>query len=270
VINEVMFIPDGRDCEWIEVLNRSNGPLDLKGWTLEDSRASPKIVGDLELIVESNEFLVFVEDEGIFEALHPDVSRSVFCRPSGGWCTLNDVDGPLGFADAVVIRDPYGTMVDSVAYAKSWTDPGRSVERIDPGAPSPHAANWSPHFGSLTGSPGAVNTVSFHLPTPGTVLSLSSRVLSPNGDGEDDLVAVSLALPGACLVRLSVFDINGRPVKRLIDGEEVDSGRVTFWDGCCDDGSDAATGVYLIMVEARVYNSGETLRARSPLILVRR
>jgi hypothetical protein len=270
VINEIMFKPDGCDCEWIEVLNRSAGPLNLKGWALEDSRASPKIIADCDLTVGNGEFLVLVEDEEIFQAIHPDVSQAVFCRPSGGWSTLNDVDGPLGFADAAVIRDPHGTMVDSVAYAESWTDPGKSVERIDPGAPSPYAANWSPHFGEMSSSPGVENSVSFHLPTVGKVLSLSSKIFSPNGDGEDDLVAVSVTLPGAGLVRLSVFDVNGRLVRRLIDGEKVDSGRVTFWDGSCDDGAWAATGVYLLMFESQVYTSGETLRARSPLILVRR
>jgi hypothetical protein len=270
VVNEIMFMPDGRDCEWIELLNRSPGPLQIEGWTLEDSRASPKVVADHDLAVESGGFLVVVEDEGTFRAIHPDVPGNIYCRPSGGWNTLNDVDGPLGFADAVVIRDAYGTMVDSVAFAENWTDPGRSVERIDPGAPSPHPANWSPHFGPLSSSPGTTNSVAFHLPSAGTVLSLSSKVFSPDSDGEDDVVAVSLALPAPCLARLSVFDINGRPVKRLVDGEMIDSGRVTFWDGSRDDGTRAATGVYLVMLEARVSASGKTLRARSPLILVRR
>ncbi len=270
VVNEIMFKPDGRDCEWIEVLNRSTGLLNVKGWTLEDSRGSPKDIADHDLLVEKGKYLVLVEDEEIFQAIHPDVSQAVFHRPLGGWTTLNDVDGPLGFADAVVIRDRYGTMVDSVAYAQSWTDPGRSVERIDPGASSPYAANWSPHFGASSGSPGALNSVSFHLPTEGSVLSLSSKTFSPNGDGKDDLVAVSVTLPGEGLVRLSVFDVNGRLVRRLIDGETVDSGRVTFWDGCCDGGSKAHTGVYVLMFEAQMHASGETFRAKSPLILVRR
>jgi hypothetical protein len=270
VINELMFEPDGRDCEWIEIMNRSVGALDVKDWTIEDSRGSPKTMADRGLVIESGSFLVLVEDERIFETLHPDVPPKAFHRPSGGWTTLNDVDGPLGFADAVVIRDPHGTMVDSVAYAESWTDPGRSVERIDPDAPTALAANWSPHFGPSASSPGDPNSVSFHLPVVGEVLSLSPRVFSPNGDGEEDLVAISVSLPGAGLVRLNVFDVNGRLVRTLIDGETVDSGRVTFWDGCRDDGSRAGTGVYLLMFEARMHASSETLTARSPLILVRR
>jgi hypothetical protein len=270
VLNEVMFRPDGRDCEWVELLNRSSCTLNMKGWTIEDSKANPKVIADTGFEVEGGTFLVLVEDEGIFEAIHPGISMGRFHRPSGGWATLNDVDGPLGYADAVVIRDPYGTMVDSVAYGDSWTEAGRSVERIHPDARTTYAANWSPHFGASTGSPGQPNSVSFHLPTEGRVLSLSTRTFSPNADGTDDLVAVSVSLPGTGLVRMSVFDINGRLVRRLIDGEKVDSGRVTFWDGSRDDGARAATGVYLLLFEAKMETSGESLRARSSLILVRR
>jgi hypothetical protein len=194
----------------------------------------------------------------------------MFFRPAGGWPTLNDNDGPLGYADAIVIRDRFGTTVDSVAYRQDWSSPGVSTERIDPRVSSDNPANWSPHYGSSRASPGSPNSVSFHLPTAGELLSLSCKTFSPNGDGKDDLVAVSLSLPDAGLVRLTVFDINGRSIKRLIDGDLVDAGRVTFWDGHRDDGSEAAMGVYLVMLEARLEASDRTYRAKAPLILVRR
>jgi hypothetical protein len=270
VVNEIMFEPGGRDCEWIELLNRSEAALSLEGWTLEDSRGKPEPFADGAPPLAAGAFLVLVEDEKTFGALHPEVPQEVYHRPSGGWPTLNDVDGPLGYADAVVVRDGFGTMVDSVAYGKNWSTPGNSVERIDPKGQSPNPANWSPHFGTSSGSPGAANSVSFHLPTAGMALTLSPQTFSPDGDGQDDVVAVSVALPGTGLVRLSVFDVNGRLMKRLIDGEMVESGRVTFWDGTRGDGSRATTGVYLVLLEAEMKGAGGSVRARSPLILIRR
>jgi hypothetical protein len=270
VVNEIMFKPDGRDCEWIELLNASDGVLDLAGWTLEDSRGKAGPIADGDLVVSGGDFLILVEDREVFGAVHPDISEQTYERPAGGWPSLNDADGPLGFADAVVIRDGFGSMVDSVAYCRSWCSPGRSVERIDPAGATPDPANWSPHFGKSGSSPGAPNSVSFHLPTAGKALSLSPRTFSPDGDGEDDLVAVTITLPGRGLVRVRVFDVNGRPVRRLIDGDVVDSGRVTFWDGTCDDGSSAATGLYLLLFEARMQASERSFRAKSPLVLIRR
>lgn len=270
VINEIMFRPDGRDCEWFEVCNPSDHDVNLRTWTIEDSRARAEPLATGDLIVPSGGFLVIAEDTDVFRVIHPDVDPDIYVEPRGAWPTLNDVDGPLGYADALVLRDTYGTMVDSAAYARNWAAAGRSVERIDPRGKSTNPANWSPHFGKTSSSPGSANSVSFNLPTAGRVLRLSPQAFSPNGDGKDDMVAVSVALPGPGLVRLSVFDINGRLVKRLIDGDVVDSGRVTFWDGTCDDGSRAATGVYLLLFEAGMQMSDRRFEAKLPVILVRR
>jgi hypothetical protein len=270
VVNEIMFRPEGQDCEWIELLNRSDSAVNLTGWTLEDSRGEgePLAVGELD--VSAGAFLVLVEDRGVFKARHPDVALDLYREPGGAWPTLNDVDGPLGYADAIAIRDACGTMVDSVVYGRNWTPPGKSVERIDPAGASTSPANWSPHFGENPSSAGSANSVSFHLPPAGSVLTLSPQTFSPDGDGRDDVVAVAVALPGPGLVRLSVFDINGRLVKRLVDGEVVDSGRVTFWDGTRNDSSDAATGIYLLLFEARMRESDESFRDKLPVVLLRR
>ena len=85
---------------------------------------------------------MLVEDGLDFNALHPGLGCPVV-RPAGGWPTLNDTDGRHGYADIVVIRDAFGTCVDSVAYRKAWSVPGCSVERIETGARSAIASNWS-------------------------------------------------------------------------------------------------------------------------------
>jgi hypothetical protein len=270
VVNEIMFRPDGTDCEWVELLNRSACAVNLKGWTLEDSRGRAEPIAGGDLTLAPGVYLVLVEDEQVFGTIHPGVAREAYAEPGGSWPTLNDVDSPLGYADAVVIRDGYGTAVDSTAYSRNWTSPGRSVERIDPAGPSPNPANWSPHFGESASSPGAANTVSFHLPAEGRVITLSPQTFSPDGDGEDDVVAIAVNLPGTGVVRLSVFDINGRLIRRLLDGEAVDTGRVTFWDGRSDDESEAGTGVYLLLFEGRMHLTQKSFRSKLPIVLVRR
>jgi hypothetical protein len=270
VINEIMFRPDGQDCEWIEVMNRSSRDVDLTCWTLEDSRGERQALVQGGAALPVGVFLVLVEDLDVFKILHPDLALDLCREPAGAWPTLNDVNGPLGFADAIVIRDAFGTMVDSVAYGRNWTQAGRSTERIDPAGVSTNPANWSPHFGPGSGSPGAANSVASCLPVAGTVLRLSPRTFSPDGDGKDDRLTAAVALPGPGLVRLSVFDVNGRSVKHLLDGELVDSGRVTFWDGTRDGGGKASTGIYLLLFEARMQQSDQVYRDRLPVVLIRR
>jgi hypothetical protein len=270
VINEIMFKPVGKDCEWIEVFNRSPASLSIKDWTLEDTSRRPRKITDQDVLVTPGGFVVLVENEDAFLTAYGDSEGLVSLKPLGGWPTLNDVDGPLGFADAIVIRDVFGTAVDSVAYGERWSRPGYSVERIDTGQPSTDPANWSPHYGGPGGSPGKQNSVSFFLPQGQTILTLSPSTFSPDDDGRDDLLAVSVRLPIGGTVRLTVFDVNGRLVRRLIDGEGIEAARVTFWDGRDDDGARAPVGVYIVAVEASLVGRDKIITAKSPAVLIRR
>ncbi|MFH1219971.1 MAG: lamin tail domain-containing protein [Candidatus Eisenbacteria bacterium] len=270
VVNEIMFKPSSSECEWIEVFNHSGVALDIKDWTLEDSGGKPKRIISDEHDLAPQGLLVLVEDEAALRRVYGDSAKINSLRPEGGWPTLNDVDGPLGFADAIVIRDGFGTVVDSVAYGERWSRPGISIERIDPRRPSTEPANWSPHYGAAGGSPGKANSVSFFVPDGQSILSVSPPTFSPDGDGQSDLVAISVRVPRPSQARLSIVDVNGRLVRRLLDGDLIESARITFWDGRDDDGSKAPVGVYIVAAEARPAGSGDVYRAKSPVILVRR
>jgi hypothetical protein len=270
VINEVMFRPAGSDCEWVEILNHSASSYSLAGWRLEDSGGRPRVVTDADLTLEAGGFVVLVESEEAFAASYGDSNGIVFLKPKGGWPTLNDVDGPLGFADALVLKDSFGTTVDSVVYGQAWSRPGMSIERVDPEGRSTASSNWSPHYGRAAGSPGKPNSVTLIVPQSESILSLNPASFTPDGDGRDDLVAISVRLPAAGAIRVSVFDLNGRLVRRLVDGDAVEAMRITFWDGCDDHGSKAPVGIYVVGLEAEAATGGESYRAKSPLVLTRR
>ena len=268
-VNEFMFKPGVGACEWIEVLNTSDAPVELEGWTLEDSGGKRRQIAAGGLYVEPGGYLMLVEDEADFRGDYPECDCRIV-KPSGGWPTLNDTDGRDGYADMIVIRDPFGTCVDSVAYSAAWGKPGYSVERIDPVARSTPASNWSPHYGAGGSSPGRSNSVSISFPEPGGLLNLSKGTFSPDGDGHDDLLSVSVEVPAPAVVRLKVFDINGRPFKTLIDGDLVEERRITFWDGSGKDGGLAPVGVYVLLLEAKPTAGGDMLRSKLPAVLVRK
>jgi hypothetical protein len=268
-VNEFMFKPASGACEWIEVLNRSDALVDLEGWTLEDSGGRRRAIAAAGICLAPGGYLMLVEDEAGFKVDHPECDCRIL-KPSGGWPTLNDTDGRDGYADMIVLRDSFGTCVDSVAYSAAWGEPGFSVERIDALARSAPASNWSPHYGSGGCSPGRSNSVSISFPEPGGYLKLGKGTFSPDGDGRDDLLSVSVEVPAPAVVRLKVFDVNGRPFKTLIDGDLVEERRITFWDGRVKGGGLAPIGVYVLLLEAKPVNGGSTLRSKLPAVLVRK
>ncbi len=71
--------------------------------------------------------------------------------------------GNLG--DRIVLRDPGGTAIDSVAYSLSWyhssekADGGWSLELIDVNNPCGEGDNWTASEDIDGGTPGEINSV---------------------------------------------------------------------------------------------------------------
>ena len=64
-----------------------------------------------------------------------------------------------------------------------------------------------------------------------------------------DQVSATLGLPSERRVEAAIFDSSGRRVRRLFAGPRSGSVEIT-WDGSCDDGSQAALGLYFLRVKA--------------------
>ncbi len=62
--------------------------------------------------------------------------------------------------------------------------------------------------------------------------------------------AIRYVLPSRSSVRLAVFDVAGREVARLVDGEEEAGAHAVSWDGRKGTGRPAAAGVYVYRLES--------------------
>jgi len=71
-----------------------------------------------------------------------------------------------------------------------------------------------------------------------------------------------LLAPASCVVRVEVFDVQGRSIRTLYDGTAGSSGVRLSWDGTTDHGDRAHAGLYWIRAQ-----SGAVTR-ESRLILI--
>ena len=94
-------------------------------------------------------------------------------------------------------------------------------------------------------------------------LKLASSVLTPNGDGINDALAIEyelLNLFGAVPVVLNLYDLSGRRVGSVYRGTAA-SGRFSLaWDGRLGDGSTPAPGMYLLQLEVDSDRGKEALQ----------
>ncbi len=83
---------------------------------------------------------------------------------------------------------------------------------------------------------------------------------TPNPFNPRTEVSFTLEAPGR--VRLAVYDVSGRLVRRLIDNELPPGRHTVVWDGRDGDGGPAASGVYFLRWESE----GETARRKVALV----
>ncbi|MDE2740280.1 MAG: hypothetical protein OXI58_01720 [Gemmatimonadota bacterium] len=102
----------------------------------------------------------------------------------------------------------------------------------------------------------ASETVSVALPAASDLLdnlTISTQLLTPNGDGIGDRLALEFNLLKVLdprTVRVAIFDLTGRQVHLLSEAEQV-AGRVALeWDGRDHTGDLVAPGNYVLYVEA--------------------
>ena len=91
-----------------------------------------------------------------------------------------------------------------------------------------------------------------------------ARLFSPNGDGRMDVLPVSFELKNGGHIGLDVVDLEGDPVRSLIDGRLVRAHQriAVRWNGREDDGSHAPDGVYQLQVELRDSGRDVLIRRR--------
>ncbi len=151
VITEFMFAPLREDePEWIEIYNPGPNVIDGRNLTLSDKGTQHTIVSPTEFLIVPGEYVVISAS-----SLLGDVHNLVGVRwQSARFSSLNNTS-----PDAVVLRDSYGFVLDSVAYDPSWGIPGTSLERRDWLLPSELSDTWLPSRSATGGTPGRVNSV---------------------------------------------------------------------------------------------------------------
>lgn len=149
VINEIMYAPSSGEPEWLEIFNTTSNSINLKNWKLSDASTTVTITNQDKLI-DANSYLVISRDSSILNYYNVPSQIIITNIPS-----LNNT------GDAVVIKDPLETQIDSVSYLPTWGGNfgGKSLERISADALSNDPVNWGSSISNNKATPGSVNSI---------------------------------------------------------------------------------------------------------------
>ncbi|MFH0778462.1 MAG: lamin tail domain-containing protein [Candidatus Eisenbacteria bacterium] len=249
VVNEIMYAPPQGAPEWIELVNRSGSPVNIKGWRLEDATAKAVVITSYDFVIEPGGFVVVSQDKVLPAAASNHCGERVL-KPEGSWPNLNNYSSSgASYADIVCVSDAAGCVSDCVAYEEEWcTRSNSSIERVSPDVGSRQASNWSSSAAASGSTPCAANSISEAARGANDFeIGLSSRVISPDGDGIDDRVVLSFVLPSpGARANFTVFDVEGRVVKRLLDQRKVGTVTQVTWDGRDESDRPVPVSTYII------------------------
>lgn len=176
--------------------------------------------------------------------------------------------------DDVILRDAMGRTIDSVAYSPDWHHPdlsdakGRSLERVNPEIASNDRRNWSSSPDPTGGTPGRTNGIyTSSIPSAASV-SINPNPFSPDGDGFEDFCIIRYNLPlTTSVIRISIFDIKGRLVRTLANGELSGPKGEVIWDGLDDTKQRVRIGAYVVFVESVDGQAGVLATAKAVAVV---
>ncbi|MGB7327656.1 MAG: lamin tail domain-containing protein [Rubripirellula sp.] len=216
VINEIMQNPSAvfdSNGEYFELWNTTGADIDINGFVISDfDGESHTISNGGSLIVPANGYLVL--------AINSDPATNGGIVVGYEYSGFNLSNG----ADEIVIADPVGTVIDTVAYdgGPTFPDPaGASMELIlgvaSPGTDNDTGSNWQTSTAPIAGStdfgtPGSANIVPVGDTTPPTITDVkvaSSGWSTLFKSTIDTTSSEGLSLPGADqLKNLTWFNLN--------------------------------------------------------------
>ncbi len=166
--------------------------------------------------------------------------------------------------------------IDEVFYNEEMHFPllsgndGISLEKVRPCGASTDKSQWhSASESSGWGTPGAPNSVAAEDPGNGQTVIFSSTKITPDNDGNEDLLVIDLN-PGVVgsVISVTVFDEAGRFVMKLADNLLAGPGASVIWDGTGHDGRLLDTGIYIFLI-ASFDETGKTGRWKKVCTVIR-
>lgn len=264
VINEILFNPKSDGVDYLELYNRSDKIINLKNIHI----ANLNTLGIIDNIVSlpDDGFLFFPKQILAFTTNSSIVNRDYVSYHPDKIIMINEMPSFTDDEGNVILLNEQGKIIDQLHYKDDWhfklldDVEGIALERINYDSKTQDENNW--HSASATvgfGTPADKNSQCKDNENLAGIINVSPKIISPNNDGWDDVLALYYTFPEPGYVaNIIIFDISGYPVKHLQTNALCGIRGSFKWDGLNDKNQSINTGQYIVYTE--VFNVKGTVR----------
>ncbi len=255
VINEVLFNPKPNGNDYVEIYNRSNIVIDLKQLFIAN-RNSTNTISNIKAMSADN-FLLFPQDFMVLTENIGLVLNNYVAQNINAFTIVPSMPSYNDDKSNVVVLNAQGNVVDELAYDEKWhfsllrDVEGVALERINPNAPTQQAGNWHSAATSVGyGTPTYKNSQMGNSSGPQGEVSLSQKIISPDGDGFEDFVNINYAFAqSGYAATITIYDAAGRLINNLQRNAICGTQGSFKWDGLGNKSQALNSGVYIILTE---------------------
>jgi len=263
-INEIMAAPRSGEGEWIELVNAGTDAFDLSTIMFTDGKDTCSVMENI--ILHPGEFRVLSDQVEIL------VDYGI---PEGQFSLCEDFPSINNDFDRLEILGKGGWIYDVVPFDDSWygrdIENGTSLEKYNPRFNGKMKESWNASIHSDGHSAGKQNSVFVDVLPDASRLTVQPNPFSPDGDGREDVCLFRYQLPERVSnVALRLYDLRGRKIATLADGEASASEGEILWNGKSRFIGKVPSGIYVCLFEARGLTTGRYFKEKTTVVLVRR
>jgi hypothetical protein len=274
--NELLFNPLPGDPDYVELYNCSGKTIDASRLMLATLDNGTGVHSQLYPVSDEKRCIL----PGTYYAITPDTKKIAdryfsgdkrFLFETGSLPSLPDDEGHLILYNRELDKIDEVTYSENMHYSLLSSYEGVSLEKINPDLNSEEAGNWhSAAESSGWGTPGAKNSVYSKLPVSSDKIIFSSSKITPDNDGNDDVLVINFNLTGiGNVISVSVFDETGNFVRKIAATLLVGTEASLSWDGTADDGALVSSGIYIVFIT--MYNdTGKTEKWKKVCAVIRK
>jgi hypothetical protein len=251
ILNEIMFNPLTNGSDYIEIYNKSDKILDLQDLLLaswDDSIGNIKAISNTQYLILPATYVLVTEDTN-------DIKNDFSIYGLGTLFESNDIPTYNNDSGTVYLLSKDHIVLDYFNFDEDFhfsllsSNDGKSLERISFDAITNDPSNW--HTAAETvewGTPGYENS-QLYIANPTGTVTVAPQMFSPDSDGYNDVVTITLQLESTeNVIDIEIFDNQGRLIRRLEDNYFAGNNTTFTWDGINDDGEKGSIGTYVILI----------------------
>jgi hypothetical protein len=249
-INELFPRATPDEPEWMELCNVSHMSISLRNWMFGNSGSADTIT-TTDVSLAPGDFIVVTSNGALFSLRYPAKQR-ILVPPH--WHTLDN------YNDTLCLWDAKMRLKETVCYQSAWFTNWKyqSLERIATSSSGVDRANWAL---SASPTPGQPNNALLLNAASQPGLTIGPTPFTPNGDGRDDLLSMTIDQGPASSASITIYGFSGRKL-RFFPGPLTSR---ILWDGKQDNGAPAPVGPFFVVLETQSAKGVSFIRKKGVL-----